>query len=112
MGKPFCSWLSRTLRFLTERRRLEVLLAAILVSHVTLAWGQNASAPPESRPVASMADSLKHADETNTQLHIFYVHGMADAGPGYSDSEDLRKALCRFLRDCTTAGGKLDGKRE
>jgi len=34
---------------------------------------------------------------------------MAADGPGYSDSADLRKSICKFLKDCTTAAGQFDG---
>ena len=73
-----------------------------------VAWGQDASVRPAAQPEASLADSLKHVD--NTQLHIFYVHGMAADGPGHSDSAALRRSICKFLRDCTTAAGQFDGR--
>ena len=86
-----------------------ILLMAVLACSPLVAWGQEESVRPEAQRVESLADSLKRA---NTQLHIFYIHGMAEEGPGHSDSEDLRKSICKQLKDCTTTEGVLDGKRE
>ena len=62
-----------------------------------------------SRPSTSLKDAIDRTTTENTQLHIFYVHGMAAAGPGTSASEDLRKSLCKYLRDCTSKAGDFDG---
>jgi hypothetical protein len=96
------------------RKRLFQALSLVALLLVTLrpSRSQNASIPLSAQPVASLGDSLKRAASTNAQLHILYVHGIADPGPGYSDSEDLRISICKFLRDCTTTEGTLDGKRE
>ncbi len=91
------------------RLHAALLLTAVLACSLPLAWGQDESARPEEQGVASLAESLKRA---NTQLHVFYVHGMGADGPGHSDSEDLRKSICKHLKDCTTTEGTLDGKRE
>jgi hypothetical protein len=88
--------------------RKVVLLMIILACHVTFARGQNITTRPEAKPVASLADSLKRINDA--QLHIFYVHGMADPGSGYSDSQALRKSICKFLKDCTSAEGEFDGR--
>jgi hypothetical protein len=95
---------------LRERRnQAGLLLTAVLACSPPLAWAQQGSAGPEVQRVESLGESLKRAD---TQLHIFYIHGMADEGPGHSDSEDLRKSICKHLKDCTTTEGVLDGKTE
>jgi hypothetical protein len=65
--------------------RAELLLAVFAFSR-TIAWAQEPSSPPQS--VTSLGDSLKRAQFK--QLHIFYVHGMAADGPGFSESEVLR----------------------
>ena len=69
-----------------------------------------APAPPETKPTASLADSLTHAGAK--QLHILYVHGIASDGPGDYDSWRLRRGICQFLKDCTSPAGELDGNRE
>jgi len=110
MGKAaHCCSLNRTILLLKEHRHQEAaLLVAFFACNLTLVWGQSASIRPEAQPVASLADSLTRAD--NTQLHIFYVHGMAADGPGNSDSEVLRRSICKFLRDCTSTEGQFDGR--
>jgi hypothetical protein len=95
--------------FKKRRDQARILLTAILACSPSLAWAQQESVRPEEQRVESLANSLKRAD---TQLHIFYVHGMADEGPGHSGSEDLRKSICKHLKDCTTTEGVLDGNRE
>jgi hypothetical protein len=98
-----------TMALKERRHQAGLLLAAVLACSQPLARAQEQSVRPEAQPVASLADSLKRAD---TQLHIFYIHGMAEEGPGHSDSEDLRKSICKYLKDCTTSEGVLDGNRE
>lgn len=88
--------------------RKTILLVALVVSNLTLALGQSAGSHSEAQPVTTLADSLKRAE--NTQLHIFYVHGMAFDGPNHSDSAVLRKSICKFLRDCTRPTGEFDGR--
>jgi len=100
---------SLTGTFLTKRRHHQTaLVISVLVCNLVLSWGQTAAAP-ETRPTTSLADSLKRVDTENTQLHIFYVHGMAADGPGASASVNLRQSICKFLRDCTTRGGEFEG---
>jgi len=84
------------------------LFLAILTCCVVVSWAQNAPAPQAQAPT-SLGDSLKRVRTENTQLHILYVHGMAASGPGVSASLDLRKSICKFLRDCTTLVGEPDG---
>jgi hypothetical protein len=57
-------------------------LAVLLGCCAEASWGQVA-ADPQAQAPASMADSLKRAGTGQTQLHIFYVHGM-----GISTSKD------------------------
>jgi len=95
--------------FLIKRRYYQAaLVISVLVCNLAPSWGQTAAAPA-TRPTTSLADSLKRVDTENTQLHIFYVHGMGADGPGASASADLRKSICKFLRDCTTRGGEFEG---
>jgi len=91
-----------------RRNAQGALFAAILISFAVVSWGQNAPAS-EAQAKPSLVDSLKRVRTENTQLHFLYVHGMAASGPGVSDSFDLRKSICRFLRDCTTLEGEFDG---
>lgn len=82
------------------------LLLAVLACPRAIAWAQESSSPPQS--VTSLGDSLKRAQFK--QLHIFYVHGMAADGPGFSESEVLRKSICQRLKDCTSPEGQFDGR--
>ncbi len=84
------------------------LLSAILVCLTALAWSQS-TPTSQTQVTPSLADSLKRVRTENTQLHIFYVHGMGASGPGASASADLRNSICKFLRDCTTTEGEFDG---
>jgi hypothetical protein len=85
-------------------RRLLVL--ALLAS---LTGSSRPQTAPASQATPSLADALKRARTENTQLHIFYLHGMGASGPGNSASADLRKSICKFLRDCKTTEGEFDG---
>jgi len=91
-----------------RRSRRIVIVAGIVIFAGAVCWGQSAPAP-QQQPTTSLADSLKRVRTENTQLHILYVHGMGAAGPGVSASLDLRKGICKFLRDCTSAEGQFDG---
>ncbi|HYL47142.1 MAG TPA: hypothetical protein VEU52_08940 [Candidatus Limnocylindrales bacterium] len=82
------------------------LLLAVLACPQAIAWAQEPSVPPQS--VTSLGDSLKRAQFK--QLHIFYVHGMAADGPGYSESRVLRKSICQRLKDCTSPEGQFSGR--
>jgi hypothetical protein len=86
--------------------RRAALAIAILAGSQTIARAQDPSSQPPS--VTSLGDSLKRAQFK--QLHIFYVHGMAADGPGYSESEVLRKSICKRLKDCTSPEGEFDGR--
>jgi hypothetical protein len=83
------------------------LLFAALLLHSTSVRAQK-TANQAAQPSGSLADSLNRAN--NTQLHIFYVHGMAAPGPNYSDSEDLRKSICKYLKDCQSLAGEFDSR--
>jgi hypothetical protein len=113
MGKTarYCFANRRPLVPRKDRLQGITILAIFLACNLTPASGQDAGIRPQVQPVASLADSLKRVDSTNTQLHILYVHGMADDGPGYSDSEVLRRSICKFLRNCTSAEGQSDGRQ-
>jgi hypothetical protein len=88
-------------------------LAVLLVCCAKASWGQVAADPQAQAPV-SMADSLKRAGTGETQLHIFYVHGMGistskhNAGTqNFEVSEPFRKSLCKAI-GCST--NKLEGR--
>ena len=83
-------------------------LTAILISLTAISWAQTAPTS-QTQATPSLADSLKRVRTENTQLHILYVHGMGASGPGASASADLRKSICKFLRDCITTEGEFDG---
>lgn len=82
------------------------LLLALLASPRKATWAQEPSS--QSQSVTSLGDSLKRAQ--TKQLHIFYVHGMAADGPGYSESKVLRKTICQRLKDCNSPEGQFDGR--
>ena len=94
--------------FLKENRhRLVVLLAVLLVCFGEVSWGQVAGTP-QAQAAASLADSLKRAETGQTQLHIFYVHGIGistskrNAGTqNFEVSEPFRKSFCKRI-SCTT----------
>ncbi|MBZ5507821.1 MAG: hypothetical protein LAO78_20355 [Acidobacteriia bacterium] len=71
---------------------------------------QTTPADPPDKQTASLGDSLQRTG--GKQLHILYVHGIASDGPGDHDSWRLRRGICKFLKDCTTPAGELDGKTE
>jgi hypothetical protein len=68
--------------------------------------GQNNSPSISAAPAASLGGSLRAG---NTQLHIFYVHGIGAGGPDDYDSQLLRRSICKHLKDCIKDGGELDG---
>jgi hypothetical protein len=82
------------------------LFLALLACYPMIARAQEPPSPPQS--VTSLGDSLKRAQYK--QLHIFYVHGMAADGPGYSESKVLRKSICQRLKDCASPEGQFDGR--
>jgi hypothetical protein len=93
--------------FLKGRRlRQTTLLVALFLCAVEVSWGQLATAPQAQAP-SSLADSLKRSDRKETQLHIFYVHGMGidtnqpNAGTqNFEVSEPFRKSFCKVI-GCT-----------
>lgn len=82
------------------------LLVAVFACQLTIAWAQEPGS--QSQSVTSLGDSLKRAEYR--QLHIFYVHGMAADGPGYSESKVLRRSICQRLKDCISPEGQFDGR--
>jgi hypothetical protein len=84
------------------------LLAAVFICQLTAARAQDSPARPGSQRVTSLGDSLKRSEFK--QLHIFYVHGMAADGPGFSESKVLRNSICKRLKDCTSPEGQFDGR--
>jgi len=86
--------------------RAAVLILAFLASHGSLALAQDSIAPPQSQSVTTLGESLKRPG--NKQLHIFYVHGMAADGPGYSESLPLRKSICKYLKHCVSPEGEKE----
>jgi len=74
------------------------------------ASGQTAPAASQSQPTKSLGDSLRRPG--GKELHILYVHGIGSDGPGDYDSWLLRRGICKFLRDCTTPAGEIDGTRQ
>lgn len=93
-----------------------IFFASILLCSSLNSFGQTAQAAPaqtptasqQAKPPTSLADALRRAG--NKQLHIFYVHGIGSLGPNDYDSWALRKAICSFVKDCTTSAGELDEK--
>lgn len=93
-----------------------IFFASLLLCSSLNSLGQTAQAAPAQAPAASqpvkphtsLADTLRRAG--NKQLHIFYVHGIGSLGPNDYDSWGLRKAICSFVKDCTTSAGELDQK--
>jgi hypothetical protein len=79
------------------------LFAAFLAASLMPAWAQDSASVPQSQSPTTWSDSMKHPG--NKQLHLFYVPGMAAEGPGYSESQDLRKSLCNLLKDCAVPEG-------
>ena len=93
-------------------RRLSLIQAALLVAmfacRLAPARAQETATRPEPQRVTSLGDSLKRVEKR--QLHIFYVHGMAADGPGFSESKVLRSSICKQLKDCTSPEGEFDGR--
>ena len=90
-----------------------VSFLALLLCCGEVSWCQVA-ADPQAQAPASLADSLKRAGTGQTQLHVFYVHGMgistlkANAGTqNFEVSEPFRKSLCKAI-GCST--NKLEGR--
>ena len=71
--------------------------------------GQSAPAPalPSQSP-KSLGEELRHSE--GKEIHIFYIHGIGSNGPEDRDSRALRKSICDYLKDCTTAEGTPIGE--
>lgn len=89
------------------------LVAAILAA-IVLFSTQPAAAQDQSK--ASLTAPLKRADQGETELHIFYVHGMGIDPPNvkaapqdFQTSQDFRKSFCRLL-ECTTKMGEWQSR--
>ncbi len=54
--------------------------------------------PQKLNQASSIGESLRNAG--NRPLHILYVHGIGATGSG--GSQIFQKAICNFLKDCTT----------
>ena len=100
--------------FLKEHRNQLAALLAMVVCFADVSWGQVSATAPQPPGSASLADSLKRAGAGETQLHIFYVHGMGistskhNAGTqNFEVSEAFRKTLCKVM-GCTT--NELEGR--
>lgn len=85
-----------------------VLLAGLL-AYSPFVLGQTGAGTASTKPSQSLGESLQRAG--NRQLHIFYVHGIGSDGPRDYDSWGLRRAICEFVKDCTSRAGELDEKQ-
>jgi len=107
------SFVSAIGSFLSGRRRQQAaLLAALFVCLAEVSWGQGTA--PSAQSPTSLADSLKRAETGQTQLHIFYVHGIGintskrNAGTqNFEVSEPFRKSFCKQI-GCST--NELEGR--
>ena len=113
MKAPTCSRPMKRTRISMRALRLgkPVSLVGALALGFLPGWGQSPAATGQSSLVpsssTSMANSLQKAG--NNELHIFYVHGIGAGGPDDFDSNLLRKSICKFLKDCVTTEGRLEG---
>jgi hypothetical protein len=57
--------------------------------------------PQNLSEISSIGESLRNAGQRS--LHILYVHGIGATGSG--GSQIFQKAICGFLKDCTTPPG-------
>ena len=80
---------------------------AVFTCCPTLLSAQNVPGPNSAHPAVSLADYLNNPG--NVESHIFYVHGIGAGGPNDNDSQLLRISICKFLGDCTTKKGALEG---
>ena len=90
-----------------KHRDYVALLVAFFICCHNVTSGQNAASRTLTPAVISLADSLIRLG--NVQPRIFYVHGIGANGPNDHDSKLLRTSICRFLKDCTTKEGVLEG---
>ncbi len=85
-----------------------VLLLVLCFSLSVCSVAQSAPAPMSSQSSQSLGEELRHPE--GKEIHIFYVHGIGSLGPKDRDSLALRKALCDYLKDCTTPEGTPMGE--
>lgn len=92
--------------FKARRLQQAALLLTILVCTAKFSWAQTA-ASPQAQPPQSLAEPLDRAFKGQTQLHIFYVHGMGIETPknksGTQDfevSQEFRTHFCKLIH-CT-----------
>jgi hypothetical protein len=84
-------------------RRLRVFVPhSALVCTAALLWSLNAGAS-DSQSTASLAQTIKRADTGQTELHIFYVHGIGINPPKHNKgtqrfetSEEFRTSFCKL----------------
>lgn len=50
----------------------------------------------------SVGDAVR---KSSSPLHLIYVHGISQIGP--NDSQGLRRAICRYLKECTVKAEAL-----
>ena len=98
---------------ISHRKQRVTFLAILVASFAEISWGQVA-ATPQPQAAASLADSLKRAEAGQSQLHIFYVHGIGintskrNAGTqNFEVSEPFRKSFCKRI-SCTS--NELEGR--
>ena len=101
------------------RRRLHAAcLSAILVCAAVLCRSQNPPNAPGNQSKPSLAETMKRVDSGETDLHIFYVHGMGinpskrNAGTQtFETSEEFRTSFCKLVH-CTNRIEDQFEKRE
>lgn len=82
---------------------LTVLCFASLEPTASAQTGDETATTSNHKQEISIGDSLQRPG--STPLHILYIHGIGAVDSG--DSYVLRKKICDFLKDCTTAEGEL-----
>jgi len=109
-------WFCKALGRLASRRGWGIWLLASFLSLPQISWSQAAKVP-QGPPPYTLADSLVRAHSGQTELNIFYVHGMgADAShwktspQEFEVSQEFRTSLCHLL-PCTTKMGEAEGRR-
>jgi hypothetical protein len=94
-------------------------LATVLVCLFwTSLWPPQAGAAQTAQSSATIRDSLARADKGETELHIFYVHGIGINPPKHSPSPqvfetslEFRTGFCRLKQvQCTTKAGEPQGR--
>jgi hypothetical protein len=86
-----------------------VLTLILCCSPAICCPAQSAAAPVVSpQPPKSFGEELRHPE--GKEIHIFYIHGIGSDGPKDRDSRALRKSICDYLKDCTSAEGTPIGE--